>query len=240
MSKPVTGIIIAQRNYLENDQVLTIFTSNGELIQAKAIGVRKLKSKNRSKTQMFSLGEFDLKFYENKFSVLKTVSLEESFLPIKLDMKKYYYAVYFSEIVYRIGYYNALDEKVYTQYINALKRICDSSDLRAIRFIFEFQILKHTGLSPNFDSCVICGNTNVITACSHTGGYVCSNCIRVTNKRYSLKTLAVLKALANSDLSSVGKISLSNQVKDEIDDFLNDYFEYHVNIHINSKKYIQI
>ncbi len=238
MSDSVTGIIIAQRNYLENDQILTIFANTGEIVQVKAVSVRKLKSKNRSKTQIFSMGTFDIKQYENKFSVLKTVLLEESFLPLKTNLEKYYYALYFSEIIYRIGFYNALDNQLYNQFIYALKKLCDSEDLTVIRFVFEFKILEHTGLKPNFESCVICGNTNVVTACPKTGGFICSSCLRVTNKKYSLKTLAVLKALANSDLTTVGTIKLSNEVKEEVDDFLSDYFDFHINIKFNSKKYL--
>ncbi len=239
MNNQIIGIIIAQRDYLENDRILSIFTNKGDLVQLKATGVRKIKSKNRSKTQLFTLGEFDIVSYENKFSVLKTVTIENSFINLKMDIQKYYYAVYFCEMIYRIGFYNALDIELYNNFIEALQKINDCKIYEIIRIIFEFKVLKCCGLTPNFESCVHCGNTNVVDVCAIDGGYVCENCTTIKSKKYSLKTLAMLKALANCEFATMPNIKISNDIFNQVDEYLSDYFDYHINIKFNSKKYIK-
>ncbi len=238
MNEQINGIVIADKNYLDNDKILTIFATNGMLYQVKAVGVRKLKSKNRSKTQLFCSGTFDIKSYSNKFSVLKTVAVDNSYLGLKLEMDKYYYALYFSEMIYRLGYYNTLNDVLYEQFILALERLVENDSYVTTRILFELIVLKEIGLQPNFNCCIHCGKTNIVSVDVKSGGFICSSCASVTNYSYSVKTLAVLKALNSVDFKKVGEINLSKNVIEEIDYFLNSYFEYHLNIKFNTKKFI--
>lgn len=238
MNKDIVGIVINERNYSENDKIITIFSETGELYSVKVIAGRKLKNFNRSKTQMFCYGEFKIRENNDKFSVLRSVTLSESFLNLKIDIEKYYCALYFCELITKLGYYNTLESELFKQFILALKRITDNDENVTTRILFELIILREVGLQPHFSACVICGNNDIVSVDYKLGGYICSNCFNFEHKKFDLKTLAVLKTLSEVDFSRVGKINLSEKVLYEINQFITQYIEYHLNIKLNTKQYI--
>ncbi|MFV0499139.1 MAG: DNA repair protein RecO [Bacilli bacterium] len=237
MIKEITGIVINERNYSDNDKIITIFCNDGSLKNIKVVSGRKFKNTNRSKTQMFCNGEFIINENINKFSVLKNAMIKNAFLFLKLDIKKYYYGIYFCEFITKIGYYTDLEEEVYSQFILMLSRLEKEQSLEEIRIVYIFVLLKYLGLSPHFDNCVNCGNNNVVSIDYKLGGFICNNCLNHNNK-YDIKTLATIKKISMVDFKKLGKINLSSKVIYEIDFFLDKYIAYHLNIKLNSKAFL--
>lgn len=234
----VNGIVVAERNYSENDKIITIFCDDGSLHSVKVIAGRKLKNVNRSKTQMFCYCSFKIKENSDKFSTLREATIIENFLPLKIDMNKYYFAIYFCELIVKLGYYNTLEKELFDQFYLALNKLIQEENYQPIRILFEFIILKHIGLQPHLDACVVCGNTDIVSVDYKLGGFICSNCFNYTHQRYEIKTLAMLKTLNSLDFTRVGKITLSKDVEDAINKFIDNYIEYHLNMKLNTKQYI--
>ncbi|MFV0424053.1 MAG: DNA repair protein RecO [Bacilli bacterium] len=235
----IVGIIINERNYGDNDKIVTIFSDSGKLYSVKVIAGRKLKNINRSKTQMFCYGEFKIKENPDRFSVLKSVTINEQFLELKIDLEKYYNALYFCELITKLGYYNNLEAGLFIQFILALKKLSSEKEYISTRILFEFIILRYIGIMPHFDACVVCGNTNIVSVDYKLGGFICSNCFDFSHEKYEVKTLAILKALNNIEFSRVGKITLSEAVLNDISKFVDQYIEYHLNIKLNTKSFIK-
>lgn len=240
MNKEVNGIIINERNYLENDKIITIFSEDGTLYSVKVVAGRKLKNANRSKTQMFCQGSFSIKENKDKFSVLKSASITNNYLNLKIDLDNYYYALYFCELITKIGYYNTLESALYSEFILALNRLESVDENATTRILFEFIMLRFAGIKPHFDSCVVCGNNNIVSIDYKLGGYICNNCFDYTHTKYNIKTLAVLKSLNSVEFNRIGKITLSDSVLNDINMFIDKYIEYHLNIKLNTKAYIAV
>lgn len=238
MIKEVFGIIVNERNYSENDKIITVFADDGMLYQIKVIAARKLKNHNRGKTQMFTMGTFAFNEKNDKFSTLKDVSVKNSFINLKVDIDKYYNALYFSEFITKLGYFESLNPKLFEQYILAIERIVNANSYKEIRVAFEMIVLSYSGIQPNLESCVSCMNSKVVAISVVSGGFLCSNCIDNSAKFYNIKTLAMLKKLSTIDFNSVGNISISDTVLNELDEFINEYIEYHLHIKLNTKKFL--
>ncbi len=239
MTIDVVGIVVNERNYLENDKIITIFSNTGRLYSVKVAAGRKLKSVNRSKTQMFCYGSFVITEHSDKFSVLRSAEITNNYLELKMNFDNYYYALYFCELVCKLGYYHDLEESLFKQFILALNRLESSQENNTTKILFELIALEEAGLKPHFDSCVVCNNTNVVTLDYKSAGYICSNCFDFSHKKYELKTLAVIKKLSNVTFDQVGKIELSANVINEINYFIDKYIEYHLNIKLNTKDFIK-
>ena len=105
--------------------------------------------------------------------------------------------------------------------------------------IIEIKLLDYLGVSPNIDSCSICGsNKNIVTLSSSAGGYVCSSCY--TNEYIvSEKTIKIVRMYYYVDIKNIKKLEVSPLVTKEINIFLNDYYDRYTGLYIKSKDFIK-
>ena len=99
-------------------------------------------------------------------------------------------------------------------------------------------MLSFLGVSPILDKCSICGNvTNIVTLSAFKHGLLCKKC--VTNERIlDMRTIKFIRMYYYLDISKISKIDMDNKVKNEIDDFLNEYYSSYTGLYLNSKKFI--
>jgi DNA repair protein RecO (recombination protein O) len=104
--------------------------------------------------------------------------------------------------------------------------------------ILELKYLDYLGVSPLLDSCSICGSKTDIVTLSHTSnGLICKSC-KTNEKIYDLKTIKYLRMYKYLDVSKITKIDMDKNIIEEINRFLNEYYEHHTGIYLNSKKFI--
>ncbi len=240
MVTSINGIIIFERNYKENDKIITIFSDEGKLYDIRVSNALKYKNKFRNSTQLFSMGCFDIIEYQNRFSSLKNAKIVTTNYELKLDFDVYKYALYFCELIYKVGYYNTLESELYNILITVLNRLMKFNSYQGTKIAFEIQVLKDVGLLPHLNACSCCQNTNVVTLDVKQGGFICNRCVTSNMKNYNIKTLAMLKALSEVNLQSVGEIKVSSLILGEINSFLNEYFDFHLGVKVNSKQFISI
>ena len=105
--------------------------------------------------------------------------------------------------------------------------------------IVELKYLEFLGVMPILDACSICGSkTNIVTLSSDKGGYVCKNCY---TKEYVVdeKTIKLIRLFYYVDLSKISKLDVSNKVKNEINRFLDDYYDRYTGLYLKSKNFIK-
>ena len=118
-----------------------------------------------------------------------------------------------------------------------LLKIEEGLDEGILTNIAELKYLSYLGISPNFDTCAICGSSKVITLSTEKGGFICSN--HHTNERIvNSKTLKIIRMLYYVDIDKITKLDVSNTVKEEINNFINEYYDRYTGFYLKSKEFL--
>ena len=233
----VKGIIISESNYSETSKLLNIFTKEYGLISAIAKGAKRLKSPLRSVTSKLTYAEFQLNYKEGKLSNLLVADVINPFNEIKKDLLKISYASFLLELTSQVA--KQTNEKDLFDILEAsLIKIEEGYDPMIITNILELKYLDYLGIKPELNSCAVCGSTKVLTVSTNKGGFVCTNCHR-NEKIVDKKTIKVLRMLYYVDISKISKIELNDNTKEEIDTFINEYYDRYTGLYLKRKKFLK-
>ncbi len=234
----VEGIIVSETNYSETSKVLNIMTKEHGLIGVMAKGCRSLKSPLRSVSSKLTYGKFMIYYKRDKLSILTEVNIINPFKNLQLDITKISYAAYLLELSEQVIKQNN-SQDVLKLLIAALTKIDEGFDPLVIMDILELKYLEYLGVMPVIDSCAVCGQkTGIVTLSSYRGGYVCKNCY-TNEKMVSEKTIKLLRMFYYVDITKISKLELSEQAKNEINMFLDDYYDRYTGLYLKSKKFIR-
>ncbi len=238
MLKEVEGIIIVERSYSETSKLLTILTREYGLINVMAKGAKKLSSSLRTSTLKLTYAKFNIQYKKDKISTLISATIVNPLKETKKDITKISYVSYILELSEQVSkeHYN---DKLYDLMIAAILKIEDGYDPLSIMNILELKYLDFLGVMPVIDGCAICGSkTNILTLSASSGGFVCKNCYH-NDRIVSEKALKLIRAYYYVDISSLEKIDISDKVKNEINAFLDDYYDRYTGLYLKSKEFIK-
>ena len=154
------------------------------------------------------------------------------------DLNKMNYSVYLLELSVQV-YRHDSNSNIYNLLISGLKKIDNNFDYQIISYIIELKLLVYLGIKPIVDKCVNCGNKNdIVTISSYKGGYLCKKCIG-NEKIYNIKTLKLIRMFYYVDLDKISKINISDNIKKELNLFINDYYERYSGLYLKTKEFIE-
>ena len=238
MIRKVTGIIVSTVDYKESSKIINILTEEEGLIGALAKGCKQLKSKIRVGSNVLILGEFYLKQYGKSLPLVTEVDIITPFSHIRTNLLGQSYALLLLELSSQIVRHEK-NNKIYSLLISGLKKIEEGYDAEVITDILELKFLHELGIKPELDCCVSCGkNENIITISSYKGGYLCQEC-KENEPLYSLKAIKLIRMLYMVDLDKIAKISISEEVKNEIHVFIDDYYDRYSGIYLKSRDFLK-
>ena len=236
MIKEVEGIIVREIPYGETSKIIHVYTIEG-IISIMCKGAKSLKSPFRATTLKFTYGKFNIYYKENKLSNLSSVDIINPLSKIKNDIVLLSYLNYLTELTTQV--LKQTTDNLYEDFINAILKIELGLDPLVIANILEIKYLDNLGVGLNLDSCVSCGSkVNIITIDGDRGGYICSNCYQneiIVDK----KTIELLRMYYYVDIKSISKLKISDKVKNEINHFLNLYYDRYTGLYLKSKDFLK-
>ena len=236
MIQKVEGIVLSTTNYSESSKILNILTKEYGIIGVISKGSRGVKSKLRTVSENYTYGYFHIYYKKDKLSTLIECDLIDYFKNIKSDIVKLSYLSYICELTKNVYKQNE-QKQIYDLLISAIKKIEEGFNPKIITNILELKYLDYLGVSVNLDGCVKCGSSDVITLSAYSGGYICSNC-RTNEKIVDKKTLKMLRLYYYVDISKITELKISDEVVNELNTFLNEYYDTLTGLYINSKKFL--
>ena len=237
MIKKVEGIIVSTVDYKENSKILNILTKEDGLIGVFAKGSKSLKSNISATSNVMIYGTFHLNQTMKKMANLLEVDVINSFKNIKKDLGKMTYSTYLLELSTQV-YRHDNDFRIYDLLISSLKKIDDGFDYEIISSILELKLLEFLGIKPVIDKCVNCGNKNdIVTISSYRGGYLCKNCVN-SETIFNLKTLKLIRMFYYVDINKISKVYVSDNIKKEINLFINDYYDRYSGLYLKTKDFL--
>ncbi len=234
----VEGIILSDTNYSESSKILNVFTKEFGMIGIMSKGCRSVKSKLRSASSKFTYGYFHIYYKENGLSTLISVDVINPFKNILSSIDKISYLSYISELVMQVVKQSD-DDNIFDTFIAAIKKLDEGYDASLITNIIEIKMLFFLGVLPCIDCCSICGsNKNIVTISSKSGGYVCSNCYQ-NEKIYNDKTIKLIRLFYYVDINKISKLSISENIKTEVNEFLDNYYDNYTGLYLKSKNFLK-
>lgn len=237
MLKEVEGIIISETSYKETSKIINILTRDG-IIGCICKGAKSVKSPLRSFTMSLTYGKFIIYYKDSGLSTLKSADVINDLTKIKRDIILVGYMSFLCDLTKQVMLQNN-NPDVYDLLISALIKINDGLNPKIITNIVELKLLDYLGVGINFNSCAKCGNThNIITIDPDVGGYICQKCY-INEIIYDEKTLKMLRMYYLVDINSITDLKISDKVINNINYFVNKYYDRYTGLYLKSKRYLE-
>lgn len=238
MLKKIEGIIVSEVDYKESSKILNIYTKEYGIIGVIARGSKRLKSNFSGLTTKLTYAIFIVNYKENGPSTLMEVNVIDNFKNLRKDIDKISYAMYITDLVTQV-FKHENNIKIYDLYISSLKKINENIDYIVITNILELKLLDFLGIRPVIDECVSCGKKDsIVTISSYKGGLLCNDCVK-NEKILHPKTLKLIRMFYYVDISKIDKIEISENIKKEINDFIDDYYDRYSGLYLKTKTFLR-
>ena len=234
----VEGFILSEVAYGDASRIINVFTEDYGVIGIMCKGVKSIKSKYRVATMRLTYAKFNIYYKNNKLSTLVSADIINPLKKIKADIILISYLSYLAELTSQV-IKQSNNNKIYTNFINAILKIEEGLDPLVITNILEIKYLAELGVLFSLDECVICGSkTNIATIDADKGGFICLNCL--TNEVIvDKKVIKMLRMYYYVNIKSISKIKIEDKVKDTINNFLDMYYERYTGLYLNSKNFLK-
>ena len=238
MIKKIEGIIVSEVDYKESSKIINIFSPDVGVIGVLARGTKKIKSNLSGVTSKLTYGYFHIQYKENGLSTLMEVDVINGFKNIRKSIDKISYASYLLELSSMVSKHGS-NIDIYNLLIASLKKIDEGFDYEVITNILELKLLDYLAIKPVIDSCVNCGSkVDIVTISSYKGGYLCKNCCR-DEVIVNIKTIKLLRMFYYVDIDKISKLDISDNVKRELNRFIDDYYDRYSGLYLKSKMFLK-
>ncbi len=234
----IEGIILSETNYSESSKILNVLTKEYGLIGVISKGCRNMKSKLRGVSRKLLLGTIHIYYKPNGLSTLIGVDVINSYSKTLMDLEKISYASFILDLINQVLKQTDSSE-IFDLLKDTLNKLEEGLNPIALTNILELKLLDYLGVSPSIDQCTHCGSQkNIVTLSSDAGGYVCKDCYN-NEPLVSDKTIKMIRMYYYVDIKNITKLDVSNEVSNEINRFLDDYYDRFTGLYIKSKDFIK-
>lgn len=238
MIKKIEGIVISTVDYKESSKIINVFTKSDGIIGLVARGSKRANSKIAVGSNTLSYGYFYINAKNPNFLAnLNEVEIINNFNSIRKDIIKLNYAIYLLELSSEV-YKHDNNSNIYNLLISSLIKINEGYDSRVITNILELKLLDFLGIRPVINHCVNCkNNKDIVTISSYKGGYLCKKCVS-NEKIFNIKTIKLIRMFFYVDIGKITKLDISDNIKDEIGMFIDEYYDRYSGLYLKSKTFL--
>lgn len=210
----VEGIVISETNYSETSKILNVVTKDYGRIGILSKGCRSLKSKLRSVSNKLVYGIFNISYKENGLSTLIDVEVKNTFPNILKSIEKITYASIIIDLIDQVMK-QTNNEDIPDILINSLELINNDLDYEAVYIIVSLKLLEYLGVKPEVTD------------------------LNLENYKYSEKTIKLITMFFCVDLAKITKLNISDKVKRELEQFINQYYQEYTGIYLKSSEFLK-
>lgn len=227
----VQALIIRSQNFKENDKLITFYSPEKGKQTAIARGVLKGKSSLRGSVQPFCYCRLSLAKGRGSLDIITQGQVIEPFLSLRSDLERIAYASYTAELLNIAMPEKKPDSGLFALLLAAFSLLELHDDLPLARHFFELKLLASLGLAPYLEHCMVCGRRGLGTQfylSPFRGGLVCASCLDSPKTLISPGTVQVIRHLLSCPLAKVPNLKISNQCRQELEQALDNYLNYHL------------
>lgn len=210
-SEKIRGVIIRENFSGESDKFLTIFAKDKGKISVFAKGARNTKSKFLASSALFTYGDYIIRT-ASKTPTLITADVINNFYNIRNSLDRVAFASFFTEFTDKMFIDNVADNNALLLLIKSLQRLSKGAPSpRLTACIFQLRLLDILGYRPDEKALLNLSPT----------------------LRYAVPYILDLP------LNKVFNITLNDDYLPELENFIEKYIRFHINVKLNSYKIIK-
>ncbi len=238
MISKIKGIIITETPYGDNSKIINVLSEEHGMVGIMCSNAKSIKNPLRTKTLKFTYGYFHIEYYENKLSKLLDVDIIDNLTNIKSDIELISYMTYITDLTYQVVKQND-DQGIFPLYQSIVLKLNEKQNPLILTNILELKYLDYLGVGLNLNSCIKCGNkTHIVTLDPDEGGFVCQDCYR--NERIlNPKSIKLIRMYYLIDIDSITDIKIKPVFANEINYFLDKYYERYTGLYLKSKEFLR-
>ena len=233
------GLVLFNRNYRENDKLVKIFT---EQAGKRMFFVRGgWAGKLSAVIQPLPIAEFMMTVNDEGLSFIEDYSQAESFKEITSDIFKLSYATYLAALTDAAIADGMVDAQLFAFLEKTLELMEEGLDYEILTNIFEIQVLDRFGVRLNFHECVFCHRVGLPFDFSYKySGLLCPNHYAEDERRSHLDPNVpyLLDRFQGLSFKELRSISVKDDMKRKLRQFIDELYDNYVGIHLKSKKFI--
>lgn len=150
------GLVISERDFGENDKILTVLTERYGKLPVIAKGAKSVRNRHMPSTQLFCYATFGLRKTGNFYNITDS-DLIENYFEIRNDITRLSLASFICDVVNDVTQEGSSDFEILRLTLNMLYAINkELKPLELIRAVFEIRLASELGFAPNMDSCHLC------------------------------------------------------------------------------------
>jgi len=233
------ALVLKKKALGEADQLFTVFTKNFGKLKILGRAIRKIKSKLRGNSQLFSL--LEIEFIQGKsYKTLTDVLLIKNFPQIKKDLRKLKIAYKITELSDNLIKGQEPDEKIWQLLIETFKKLNNQqlssaiakrserrgrsrlrtsaiNNYQLIYYYFLWNLLAILGYRPQLHNCILCQKKlkpEKLYFGLKEGGVICFNCSKKTKASptsISPDTVKILRLILNQDWLILKKLKVEEK-----------------------------
>lgn len=239
------GFVLRREDLRETSVILTVYTRDYGKLKLVSKGVRAPEHRFLSAYELFALDE--IVFYEKKkknFFLLSQCELANFFPKVRSSLERISYAAYLIELLELITPTGEVNSPLYDLLKNSMELLeLGASPKRAAR-VFEIKLLSILGFMPRLISCAGCdGELKAARArfSISSGGVLCDSCSRKSKDARSVLpgTVKFISHIAEAPFNRIKHVKVSKNVGSEVERFLRMFINYHLNIRLKSREFIE-
>jgi len=223
------GFFLGEKEYGEDSRIFTLFTKDFGKIKVFGKAIRKVKSKLRAGTEIFSLSEIE--FIQGKIhKTLTDVVLLNKFKNLKTDSNRFQIASKIGKDINDLVHEEAKDGKIW-QLLEETFRKLDNWKSEIIYHYFFWNLISILGYKPELYYCHICRQKlfkENIYLFLKENGIICKSCFEKTNKtnkelysNININTIKILRIILKKDWETLQHLKIKQEDKDNLNSILN-------------------
>jgi len=224
-----TGAIILKRSpWRENDSKVIVYSLEKGKLELVARGTKKILSKLASHLEPITLSDL-MVIKGRQVNYVGTAISEESFQSIKGSLEEIFL------VGETINLFNSLvkeqepDPQLFYLLRDFLFLVNDNEEAELFDVAFKIKLIEILGYSPNFNSCIICGQNNAKQSFIFDfvkGGIVCEQCKAHISKNIQTLNLALVdnyKKISSLEIKNIASPHLPETDREKLKKFLSNY-----------------
>lgn len=237
------AIILKTSDLREADKLVNVFSATDGKVRAVARGVKKPRSSLRACIQPFS--QSLLHFHRGKdLDIITQGRIINFYGQAREDIQKMLYAVYMMELLDKSLLEHMPLPQLYAATLEVLDYLNDHAFNPLVIRFFELKLLVSLGYAPILNQCVQCGGASSPMAVFSMaeGGVVCPQCVPKVSHCFHLsgESLAMIRFMTSGKITALGRIKASEVALRQMESFLEEYLEYHLERSFQMKKTIKV
>lgn len=240
------GIVLKQVKIMQDRRMILLFTKKYGKISAGSNLSERRKSKASLALRAFTHGRYEL--YKNKDTYyMNSADAIQSFYGIGEDVDRYMICSYALEFTEKLLPEEQAAPELFDLLIEFLRMMENRTKKYEILLIaYQLKVLQQFGISPQLDSCVICGKKeDEVQFSIPDGGLVCNGCGAKEEQNETLLYHAdigiinIMNFTMKHPLKMLQNLTVEDAAAKNIMNLLKNYISYHLNIdHLKSEGFL--